>query len=367
MKNWGYTTGSILAISLASIFVYWLFKNILKKATHHTSTHLDDHLVEAAQYPVLVYINTYGVWTVLHKFLSFSSGVEDSLQTVLHTVIVFNTAWLLVRILDKILEYYLIPLAEKTESDLDDILLPLLKGSQKWIIFTVAAVIGISRAGYNVSAILTSFGIGGLAVALAAKDTIANIFGGIIVLTSRPFKAGERIKFQSYWAEVLEISLRTTKLQHPDFGYIISVPNSYFLTNPVINIQKSAGYLFFLDLRLSITTEPSMLKKAMEIMADVVAQNPRVVLKDVRFIDFLQSAFTLRAYFHVEQFSQRHIARTEIRLEIQRLFHANDIHFAEIPIVDVNTTSSENIITDGFNIEEFLDNKKRSQTLPGGH
>lgn len=360
VKNWGWTFLSFGLVLGASFLFYWIVQNIIHRITKNTKTDLDDHIVKACQYPVIIYANLFAFRKIINHFLVFSGSTGSKINFLISIIIIFNTAWLVSRLLDKILEHYLIPLAMKTESDLDDILLPLLKNSQKSIMFTIATIVALSKAGYNVSAILTSFGIGGLAVALAAKDTIANIFGGIIVLTSRPFKAGERIKFQDYWAEVLEISLRSTKLQHPDFGYIISVPNSWFLTNPVINIQKSAGFLFFLDTRISITSSPEDLQKGFEIIGETVTGNERVTLMDLRFEDYSSGAFVLRAYFHVHMFAERHKARSEIRVEIQRRFFEHNIRFADTAWTEVKPAEELPPPQKPFKFTEYVKSLKKN-------
>jgi len=366
IQKWGIAIAILLGSMVAAVIASWILKNIIRRIVMKTKSELDDHLLDAVERPVVVYVNIYALWYVLHRVVTLSPGAQGKLGVLIDLLIVYNTAWLLSRVFDKILEHILIPLAEKTKSELDDILLPLFKSSLKGIVYTVATIVMINKMGYSVGAILTSFGIGGLAVALAAKDTIANVFGGIVVLTSRPFKVGERIKFQNYWAEVIEISLRNTRLQHPDFGYVISVPNSHFLTNPVINIQKNFGYLYFLDVRLSIRTTPEQLMEAMNIIGDLVVNDARAKLKDLRFVDFNGSAFTLRAYLHVLKFSDRHSVRTDIRMGIHRRFHVNHIHFAEIPYAEItmDDTPREAHDTD-FNALEYVKNlQARDKAVP---
>jgi MscS family membrane protein len=100
---------------------------------------------------------------------------------------------------------------------------------------TVAALLVLQNAGYNVAGLLAGLGIGGLAVALAAKETLANLFGSIALLMDRTFQVGDRIKQGDVEGTVEKIGLRSTRVRTAE-GYAVSIPNQLITNAPVTNM-----------------------------------------------------------------------------------------------------------------------------------
>lgn len=360
LSQWGLALLLIFGSVLVAKIFYWISGNVIKKLTKKTKTKLDDILVDMLEEPIVFFIIIIGLWYALNHILHFQEATQIWINRIYYILTIFNIAWLVTRTVDALIEHYVVPLTEKTKTDLDDILLPIFRSSFRVIIWTLAIVVGLNNAGYNVGAILTGLGIGGLAFALAAKDTISNIFGGLVVLTNRPFLVGDIIQYEDIWAEVKTIGLRSTKLEHFDFGFSISVPNSHFLTNSVMNISGHSGYLYFLDIKISQYTSPDKLEKAMKILGEVGKNNQRLKVKDVRVISFDNYAITLRLYIDVNKFSERHIARTELRVEIHRLFYENQIKFSEYAYSTADApVNNENKNYTPFKVSEYLSELKK--------
>ena len=105
----------------------------------------------------------------------------------------FDVAWFVFNMVS-LLEAYLGQWVSRTESTLDDHLLPFIRKSLRAFIIFLAALMTIQNLGYSISGLLASLGIGGLAVALAAKDTLANFFGSLMIILDRPFHIGDWVK-----------------------------------------------------------------------------------------------------------------------------------------------------------------------------
>ncbi len=364
ISDWLFAFLIILASILVAKLFYWLSGNVLKKIAKRTKTKLDDIVIDMLEEPLVFFIIIIGVWFSLHDILNFPENVNIWIGRVYYILIIFNIAWLLVRTIDALLEHYIAPLAKKTETNIDDVLLPIFRSSFRVIIWSLAIIIGLNNAGYNVGAVLTGLGIGGLAFALAAKDTISNIFGGIIVMTNRPFIVGDVIEYNETWAKVEAVGIRITKLSHFDYDFPICVPNSYFLTNSVMNISAREGFLYFLDFNISQYTPPAKLKKAFELLVEITQDNKRVKFKDVRLIGFDNYALNLRLYIDVLEFKERHIARTELRVEIHRLFYENDIYFAEYVYGQPQYKyPEEKVPAKKFMIDDFLQEIKKAKSI----
>lgn len=114
-------------------------------------------------------------------------------------------------------------------------LAPVLARSCQVFLLTMAVLLVLQNAGYNVAGLLAGLGIGGLAVALAAKETLANLFGSVAVLMDRTFQVGDNIKQGDVTGVVERIGLRSTRVRTAD-GYIVSIPNQLITNAPVTNM-----------------------------------------------------------------------------------------------------------------------------------
>jgi len=114
-------------------------------------------------------------------------------------------------------------------------LAPVLTKSCQVFFYVIAVLLVLQNLGYNVAGLLAGLGIGGLAVALAAKETLANLFGSIAVLMDRTFQVGDTIKQGDITGVVEKIGLRSTKVRTPE-GYIVSIPNQLITNAPVTNM-----------------------------------------------------------------------------------------------------------------------------------
>jgi MscS family membrane protein len=114
-------------------------------------------------------------------------------------------------------------------------LAPVLARACQVFFVVIAALLILQNAGYNVAGLLAGLGIGGLAVALAAKETLANLFGSIAVLMDRTFQVGDKIKQGDVTGVVERIGLRSTRVRTAE-GYVVSIPNQLITNAAVTNM-----------------------------------------------------------------------------------------------------------------------------------
>ena len=119
-------------------------------------------------------------------------------------------------------------------------LAPVLTKACQVFFYLIAVLLVLQNSGYNVAGLLAGLGIGGLAVALAAKETLANLFGSIAVLLDRTFQVGDTIRQGDVTGVVENIGLRSTKVRTPE-GYLVSIPNQLITNAPVINMGPAGA------------------------------------------------------------------------------------------------------------------------------
>lgn len=137
-------------------------------------------------------------------------SVRDTTTMATKFLVVIAFTWLVVRVYGSIHRGIFEPYARKAEASIDLHLFAVARTIINVLVWVVGITSGLNSIGFEVSAILAGIGIGGMAIALAAQDSVANIFGGLIILTQRPFKIGERIEVAGVDGWVHHIGLRST-------------------------------------------------------------------------------------------------------------------------------------------------------------
>ena len=172
------------------------------------------------------------------------------------------------------------------------------------LLVLVGLLVILDQVGFNISALVAAIGIGGLAISLAAQDTIANMISGVIILIDQPFRTGDRIEIQELntWGDVVNIGLRSTRIRTLDNRLVI-VPNSQISNNQVVNytypdpryrIQSEIGVAYGTDLRVV----REVIIHAMQGVEGVLPDKP----VDVLFLEFGDSDMILRVRWWIESY-----------------------------------------------------------------
>src|SRR6185295_7219143 len=113
---------------------------------------------------------------------------------------------------------------ENRDKTFDEQLFPIIRKSLKLFVIVVATLVTLDNIGVNITAAIASLSIGGLAVGLAAQDTLANLFGAVAVFVDKPFRIGDAIKLESVTGNVEAIGMRSTRVRNLE-GHLVSIPN----------------------------------------------------------------------------------------------------------------------------------------------
>jgi MscS family membrane protein len=320
-----------LAVILLSILlgkaVYWIFSKVVRVFTKKSKTKIDDILVDMIEEPVVFLIIISGIWFGL-AMLTLPEGADGVIGNAYHIIFALLMGWMLSRLFDAIYVEYLQPWVAKTENDLDDQLMPILRKGIKTIIWAMAIIIGLNNAGYDVAALLAGLGIGGLALAMAAKDTVSNIFGGFTIFTDQPFRMGDRIVVAGYDGTVEEIGIRSTRLRTLD-GRSVAMPNSKFADAPVENISREPSRKIVLNLGLTYDTTPQQMQQAMDLLKEIGSNNSNTEEKIlVGFNGFGDFAMNILFIYYIRKGSDILDTQTEINMAIPTKFNDNGLEFA---------------------------------------
>ena len=313
------------SIALAK-FLYWTFGRIFKSLASRTKTKLDDILINMLEEPIVFAIVIIGMWWG-YDHLDFGEGVQVWVQRIFRILIAINITWLIVRLVDAIMSEFLIPYAEKSDGSMNQVM-PVIRKTTKALIWILGTLLALNNAGYDVGALLAGVGIGGLAMAMAAKDFVANIFGGITVFIDKPFVFGDRIKIDGHDGFVRDIGIRTTKIQTLR-GRYITVPNHKFTDSYVENVTSEPNRKMKVTLGLTYDTSHESVKQAKEILEEIAAKHNQTENDyNVWFESFGDFSLNLSMIYYIAKDGDVFQVPNEVNLEILDRFNAAGLDFA---------------------------------------
>lgn len=335
LNEWGHNSIWEVCISvlillggiLVARLTYRLFGGYLKRLTGKTATKLDDILVDRLEEPLVLGIVVITAWWALER-LHFAEGTQEFINHVFNVLVAINITWLIVRIVDAAISEYLVPVVEKSASTIDDTILPILRKSVRFILWTIGIVMGLNNAGYNVGALLAGVGIGGIAMAMAAKDFVANIFGGVSVFLDKPFTSGDRIVINGFDGSVSEIGIRSTKLETLA-GRKVTIPNHKFTDSEVINISSEPWRKVKTTLGLTYDTPADRLQEAVEILNGLVRDIPTIEDNHYATFDsFGDFSLNILFIYYIKKDEDVLNIQSSVNFAILKAFNAAGLDFA---------------------------------------
>lgn len=275
-------------IVLASVVVakigYFFVEKYFKRIAARTKTTADDEILELIHKPIYYATILVGVQIAVDSLLQggsfsvyFTKGVTILFISIITYVVAGVASILIHEVGGKI--------ASKTESTLDDEALPFLSKLLKYLLYAIGGIIILSQLGIEITPFIASLGIAGIAIGFAAKDTLSNLMAGFFILIDRPFARGDRIQVGSFTGEVVDIGLRTTKIQTPDHTFVI-IPNEKVVINEVTNyalpdsrlkVMIKFGVAYGSDVEKVKKTVTEVAKKSQSVLKD---PEPQVFFKE---------------------------------------------------------------------------------------
>ncbi len=274
LLQWFAALALMVVAFIAGRVVYWFIRRTIKGLARRTKTMLDDVIVDLVEEPLVAAIVLIGIRVALGT-LTLPADIQKELNNAFTFFLVLLLTWLVVRLYDAFHQAILVPTVAKTSTDLDDQILPMLRTGVKFIVISLGVVVALNNAGYDVGAILAGLGVIGLALALAAQDTVSNVFGGITIILHRPFKINDRIIVGNIEGYIREVGLRSATIQKAS-GERILIPNKMFVSEPVTNIQTADWYFDQQHFHLHRDTTCAQLEALLLAMQRLAESNPIV-------------------------------------------------------------------------------------------
>ena len=325
--NWAIAVGILILSFVVVKMLYWIFSNVIRRLTSKTKTNLDDVLIDKLEKPLTYLVLILGYWISIH-YLVFKEEVEIALENVAYFLLVIDVTAILSRIVDALITEIIMPISEKSDSSFDNQLIPVIQKGVRSIIWILGIIIGLDNIGFDITAMIAGLGIGGLALALAAQDSVKNIFAGIMIFLDKPFRIKDRIQVDGFDGIVEEVGLRSTRLRTLE-GRIVTIPNSRFTDNSVTNVTSQPTLKVKLNLGLIYDTDEVQMQKAIDILEDIV-KNQEAITDDYAagFNGFGDFSLNILFIYYVKPDSHWLDTQTLVNKEILRRFNKEGLEFA---------------------------------------
>ncbi len=221
--------------------------------------------------------------------------------------------------------------ADATDSKLDDQLVPLVHKAGKAFLYVVGIVLFLQNLGYSVASLIAGLGLGGAAIALASKDTLANFFGSVVIFVDRPFHVGDWIEMDGIEGTVEEVGLRTTRIR-TFANSLITMPNSMLTTKAIENWSRMKKRRIKMNVGVTYSTSPEKMEQLVEGIRAIIAAD-QTMDQDyylVYFNQFGPSSLDVFIYcFTVSTVWAEYLAaRQSFMLKIMRLVDELGLEFA---------------------------------------
>jgi MscS family membrane protein len=356
LKDWLLSLAIIAGAIAVNLIISWinnlLFKPLALKTTHK----FDDEMFDRLESPLKFAVMLLAVWIASSR-LDMADNVYAFLLKAYKFLIVLNVTWFVERIVDAFMLNLLMPaakgirkkkdsLTKKSQSEkekdmkkekkeaaayeyFDNTLLPVIRRVVLGVVWTIGIMTSLNNVGVDVGALLAGLGIGGLAFALAAQDTLKNIFGGLTILTDQPFKIGDRIKVDGFDGVVETIGIRSTRIRTLE-KRLVTIPNYKMGDISIENITREPMRRVLIKIGLTYDTSPEKMRKAIEILKNVpnaVEEVDRENLQAV-FSDFSSSSMDITFIYWVTAAGNVMETPSKVNFEILDAFNREGLNFA---------------------------------------
>ncbi|MEQ8174035.1 MAG: mechanosensitive ion channel family protein [Syntrophomonadaceae bacterium] len=266
-------------IAFAIFVLFWLLSGYLARLAARVLSRIFDwnktpsgqKLIKALEKPFRMFLVLVGLYIAM-QYLPLSAAVEATLLKGFRILVIVLTAWVLY---DLAGTDSLFSEGMQEKLRVDNIILSFFSKLTRFFILAIAIVVIIQEWGYRVDGLIAGLGLGGLAVALATKDALANVVAGLVIIMEKPFLIGDWISTPSAEGTVEDISFRSTKIRSTTQA-LITVPNSTLAAQPITNHARMGKRRLEFTLPLAHDMERPKVEKIVLQTRDILNQHPEI-------------------------------------------------------------------------------------------
>lgn len=326
-------------IYAVAIFIFFLifrtiFRNtiikLLEKITSKTRNNIDSQIVKVIKEPVDYLFIVIGL-KISTDYVNFSNNFQAYLDHIIKSFFIFVLFWTIYRTITPISMLILKSHEKLKGKELGKDLANLIVKAVQIVIIALSIITILQEWGYNITGFLASLGLVGMAIALAAKDTVANLFGSLVIFSDKPFKIGDWIKTNSVEGIVEVVGIRSTKVR--TFAQaLVSVPNATLANEPILNWSKMGKRRIKMTIGLTYSTTSSQMETILKDMRKMLNKHKDIHKETIfiHFTDFQDSSLGIFCYFFTKttNWGEYMEIKEDINLKIMHIVESNGSSFA---------------------------------------
>lgn len=306
----------------------YLIQVQLRKWAAKTATQMDDLLLDLLRGPVKLVAFVIFLHIGLRVF-AWPEWAAAFISSGLKIIVACSLTYVVLKVVDLLMGMWQKRVESSQEGILDMQLFPVIRKTLKVFVIIVAALVTSQNLGMNVTGLLASLSIGGLAVGLAAQDTLSNLFGAVAIFADKPFRIGDRIQLDSIDGTVEAIGMRSTRVRNLD-GHLVAIPNRTIANASIVNISKRPNIKTVMNIGVTYDTPAQKVQRAMQIIEEIFRPHPKTADLIVSFNKFESSSLNILVvhWWNSTNFKEYLGGFQELNLELKRRFDAEKISFA---------------------------------------
>lgn len=307
-------------LSITGKMIFIKNPNLRKGYTHSLMKPLSSYFIIVGIYIALLILN------YKHAFISSSMVYFNGAFKIISILV---ACWCIINFIS---ENLVDILSEKNPNkQINNIAVKFIANVLRILTVCIAVVMVLSEFGYNINGLITGLGVGGLAVSLAAQDSLKSLISGFVIMFDKPFDVGDFIETADFSGTVEDITIRSTRIRKLD-DTVIVVPNTKLSDDLITNYAKLTKRLVEFKIGLTYSTSAETLKKCEEEIKNYLISNEKAENDSirVRFTEYDDSSVNLqiRCYVTVTKIEEYYEALEEINFAIKEIVDSNDTDFA---------------------------------------
>jgi MscS family membrane protein len=327
---WKYLA-SLIYIFLAfyvSKFLDYVVSVWLKRWAEKTETKFDDLILELLRGPVKVVAFVILLYIGLDVF-DWPARAQAFLSKALIVAVACSITYVTLKVADLLLNLWRERSVAADDKLFAEHLFPVLRKAVKIGIVIAAVLLTADNLQIKITSLLAGLSVGGLALGLAAQDTVANLFGAVAIFLDKPFRIGDQIKLEGVDGTVESIGLRSTRVRNLD-GYLVTIPNKTMGNAIITNIARRPSIRTEMNIGLTYDTPAEKVKRATAILEDAFRAHPKtgdLIISFNKFADSSLNVFVVHIWNGTDM--KEYLAgMQELNLAIKQRFDAEKIEFA---------------------------------------
>ena len=296
-----YALTLLVVFYILSELLVFISEKIILRLTKKTKTDVDDMIVKKINKPISLILLFIGLRLALLP-LGIKESILIPIENILLSLIIVVMTYIIISVFDIVIDNWGKKVAEKTESKMDDQIIPIFHKFSRIFISIIGLLFILPVWGIQIGPLLASLGIAGVAVAFALQSSLANIFGGVSIILDKSIKVGDKIKLDNdTMGLVMDIGLRSTKIQTWD-GEFITIPNGKLADSRILNFTQPANVRTAIDFGVEYGSEPAKVRR---VVMDVIGKLPNAIKEPAPKIMMMEMgdfALKFRALFWVNTF-----------------------------------------------------------------